>query len=70
MTSRLMLSLKNVTTEPTGLRSLSTMSDFGRGRLPDDGTLRFLPRGCYVSHGIPKTRPTPSEEDMELDAVP
>jgi len=63
MASRLMLSLKKVSTEPMELWSLSTMGDFRRGRLPTRGTIRFAP------HEVSGTLPPPNEEDIEFDSV-
>jgi len=63
MTSRLMLSLKKVATEPMGMWSLSTM---GPGR----GTIHFASDVFDGSQGISETLPPQNEEDVELDSVP
>lgn len=62
MTSRLMLSLKKVATEPTGMWSLSTMAR-------ERGTIHFASYGFGVSHEISETLPPPNEEGVELDSV-
>lgn len=70
MTSRLMLSLKKVGAEPTGLWSLSTMGDLRRGGSPVDGTIRFASHAFDISHGFSETFPPSNEEGIELDSVP
>ena len=70
MTSRLMLSLKKAATEPTGMWSLSTMGDFGRGMFSDQETIQFVSHEFNVSHEISETLPPPNGEDIELDSVP
>ena len=63
MTSRLMLSLKKVSVEPTGMWSLSTMG-------PGWGTIHFASDAFGGSQEISETLPPSDEEGVELDFVP
>ena len=63
MTSHLMLLLKKVATEPTGMWTLSTMA-------PERGAIHFASYGFGVSHETSEILPPPKEEGVELDSVP
>jgi len=70
MTSRLMFSLRKAAVKRAGPPAPSAMGHSGRVRLPEDGTLRFVPERPDVSHGASETLVSQNGEVMELDSVP
>lgn len=63
MTSCLMLSLKKVATEPTGMWTLSAMA-------LERGAIHFALYGFGVLHKTSEILPPLKEEGVELDSVP
>ena len=71
MASRLMLSLKKATVQPSKPWSLDTMTTVSQGTSTDDGRTGYSAQ--RVRGGLDETSPTPAvpnEEDIELGAVP
>ena len=70
MASRLMLSLKKASVEPTGSWSLETMSNLGGGGSQRGQTLHFASR-ISMPYQVSETldRSVMEEEDIELNSV-
>lgn len=70
MASRLMLSLKKASVEPSGPWHLSTISNFG-SKSREGETLHFASRMLNAPHEIPETldRLPSNEGDVELNPV-
>jgi hypothetical protein len=70
MASRLMLSLKKATAQPTRPWSLKTMTSTSQGRSTGNETINSVPRVPRGSHEIPRSPAAQNGGDIELGAVP
>lgn len=70
MASRLMLSLKKAAAKPTVPWSLTTMTNSGKGKTPEIGTIRFASWTLSGSQEISGTLSPSNEGDVELESMP
>ena len=69
MASRLMLSLKKASVDPTGPWSLQTVSSLGPPR--EDESTQLPSRAIDASFQVPETlKQSAGEEDIELESLP